>query len=193
VAFREQTMSEPSDREAFGRLASVMQPRMVQCCKAHGVQDADAEDLVANLMLRFFERDVFARLVFEREEKFYAWIRTVSSRAVYSFMRARLRKPGNWSAGTDASRVALDQLPAAMADGLSTICDEERALARQARARVEQRLSAPTRQGFQMLVDQGVSVEEVGRTLGMTHFAVWKLRSRVLAMIRKELCKLQKP
>ena len=37
------------------------------------------------------------------------------------------------------------------------------------------------------------SNDDVGRTLGMTKFAVWKVRSRVLGMIRKEVELLSAP
>jgi RNA polymerase sigma-70 factor (ECF subfamily) len=180
-------LANPQNHEAFGRFAAKFQPRIKNCCLARGLQDADADDLTASLLLGFFERDVFTGLVFERKESFYAWIRIVAARAVYTFLRNRARKPGNWAAGGDAAERALDQLPQAMADDLSSICDEERALAQEARTRVEARLEEQTRQAFRKLVDEGLSTDEVCQALGMTKFAVWKARSRVLGMIRKEV------
>jgi DNA-directed RNA polymerase specialized sigma24 family protein len=69
----------------------------------------------------------------------------------------------------------------------NAICEEERVRMEEAHSRVEARLEEKTRQAFRLLVDEGCSVEEVARRLGMSKFLVWQTRSHVLRKIRQEL------
>jgi RNA polymerase sigma-70 factor (ECF subfamily) len=180
-------LANPSNAEAFGRFATRYHPRIKRCCQARGLQEADADDLTAALLLRFFERDVFADFVFQTKEKFCAWLRTVVTRAVLTFIRDRGRKPDAWSVGNADAQASLERVTEEMVRDLDSICDEERAVLERARNRVEARLEERTRQAFRMLVDEERTPDEVAERLGMTKLAVWQVRSRVLRMIREEL------
>jgi RNA polymerase sigma-70 factor (ECF subfamily) len=180
-------LANPGNAEAFGAFAARYQPRIKRCCQARGLQDADADDLTATLLLRFFERDVFADFVFQTKEMFYGWLRTVVTRAVLMFLRDRGRKPDAWSVGNPDAQESLDEVTEQMVRHMSSVCAEEQALVAQARARVEQRLEEKTRQAFRMLVDEQRPAGEVARCLGMSKLAVWQARSRVLRMLRREV------
>jgi DNA-directed RNA polymerase specialized sigma24 family protein len=58
---------------------------------------------------------------------------------------------------------------------------------------VEARVEEKTREAFRLLEDEGCTVEEVVRALGMTKVAVWKARSRFLRMLREEFPDLHGP
>jgi RNA polymerase sigma-70 factor (ECF subfamily) len=180
-------LANPGNADAFGKFATRYQPRMKRCCLARGLQDADADDLTAALLLRFFDGDVFTDFVFQSKEKFYAWLRTAVTRAVLTFLRAQGRRPGAWSVGNADAQESLDQVAEEMVRDLGPICEEERARMEEARSRVEARLEEKTRQAFRLLVDEGCSAEEVAGRLGMSKFSVWQARSRVLRKIREEL------
>lgn len=180
-------LRDPGNTEAFGKFAAKYQPRIKRCCLARGLQDADAEDLAASLLLRFFERDVFADFVFQSKEKFYAWLRTVVTRSVLTFLRDRGRNPEAWSVGNPDAQESLDQVAREMVPELCSVLEEEQAQVERARAAVEGRVEEKTRQAFRMLVDDGRSADEVAQALGMTKFAVWQARCRVLRMLRQEL------
>jgi RNA polymerase sigma factor (sigma-70 family) len=189
----QQFLANPTNDEAFGKFAGKYQPRIKRCCQARGLQDADADDLTAALLLRFFERDVFADFVFQTKEKFYAWLRTVVTRAVLTFLRSRGRRPEAWSVGNAEAQESLDWVTEEMVRELGCVRDEERALLATVRPRVEQRLEEKTRQAFRMLVDEGHTPDEVAQLLGMSKFAVWKARSRVLRLLRQEFPHLPSP
>src|SRR5437764_1025408 len=53
-------LAAPRNKEAFGKFAAKYQPRIKRCCcQRWKLQDADADDLTATILLKFFERDVF--------------------------------------------------------------------------------------------------------------------------------------
>jgi RNA polymerase sigma factor (sigma-70 family) len=189
----QQFLGNPKNREAFGKFAAKYQPRIKRCCQLRGLQDADADDLTATILLRFFERDVFSDFVFQTKEKFYGYLSTVVKNAVLTFVRDRGRKPDAWSVGNPDVQESLTEVTEAMVRDLETICEEDRALVQTARACVEERLEEKTRQAFHMLADEERPVDEVAQHLQMTKFAVWKVHSRVMRMIREEFQKLNSP
>ncbi len=181
--FLREFLAAPRNREAFGQFVARYQPRIKDCCRQRWqLQDADAEDLSASILLRFLERDVLGVFVFQSKEKFYHWLDTVVKSAVLSFLRDRGREPDAWSVGNVEAQEALEKV----AEDVGLFCAEDYARVQAARARVEKRVDPKTARAFRMLVDEGAKVEEVVRTLGMTKVAVWQARSRFLRLLREE-------
>jgi len=191
--FLEQFLRDPKNQEAFGKFAEKYQPRIKRCCQGRGLQDADADDLTANILLKLFERDVFTDFVFQTKEKFNAYLDTVVKNAVLTFLRNRGRKPDAWSVGNAAVQESLSQVIDEGVHDLETICEEDRALLRTIRSRVEEPLEEKTRQAFRLLADEGRTVKEVAQKLQMTEVAVWQVRSRVLRKLRSEFLRLHDP
>lgn len=184
-------LADPKNHKTFGRFAAKYQPWLKRCCERRGLQDADAEDLTAAILLRFFERDVFQDFVFQTKEKFYHWLDTVVKHGVLTFLRDRGRKPDAWSVGNADVQESLKQVTRAMLRDLESICEEDRARLRTARVRIEEHVHEKTRQAFRMLTDEGRTVDEVVQALDMTPLAVWKVRSRMLRKLRDEFDYLQ--
>src|SRR5262245_54759566 len=59
--FLQNFFTDPQNREAFGRFAAKYLPRIKGCCKKWRLQDADAEDLAASILLGFLGGDVLSR------------------------------------------------------------------------------------------------------------------------------------
>jgi DNA-directed RNA polymerase specialized sigma24 family protein len=187
-------LASPQDRAAFGKFIEKYQPRIKRCCcERWKLQDADADDLTASILLGFMERDVFSRFVFHSKEKFYAWLDGAVKFAVLTFLRDRGRRPDWWSAGNADAQSSLQNVTEQMVRDLGMLCDEDYARVQEARLRVENRVEEKTSAAFQMLEDEGCAVEEVVQRLGMTKVAVWKARSRFLRMLREEFPDLHGP
>jgi len=181
--FLKEFLKAPHNKEAFGKFAARYLPRMKACCLAQGLQDADAEDLTAALLLHFLERDVFSTFVYQSRAAFNSWLATVVRRAVYKFVSERGKKPDAWSVGNPDAQASLTQVMEKMLDHLSSVYEE----VEQARARVEGRLDEKHRQAFGLLVDEGLSAGEVAGRLGLSKEVVWQVRSRVSRALREEL------
>lgn len=187
-------LAAPQNQEAFGKFASRYQPRIKRrCCERWGLQDADADDLTAALLLKFFERDVFREFVFQTKEQFNGWLNTVVKHAVLTFLRDRGRKPDAWSVGNPDAQDSLENVISDLGRDLQSVCAEDLALVERARAAVRERVEPDTWQAFCLQADEGKSAEEVGRRLGKSNYAVWKAHSRVMRMLRDEFHRLQPP
>jgi DNA-directed RNA polymerase specialized sigma24 family protein len=193
TVFLRDFLAAPGNREAFGKFVAKYQPRIKRCCERGGLQDADADDLTASILLGFLERDVFSRFVFRGKERFYAWLNRAVKFAVLTFVRDRGRRPGFSSVGNADAQASLEAVAEGLVRDLGALCDEDYARVQAARVRVEGRVEEKTREAFRMLEDEACPVEEVVERLGMTKVAVWKARSRFLRMLREEFPDLHGP
>ncbi len=185
-----QFLGDPKNRDLFGKFARKYQPRIKHCCLRRGLQDADAEDLTATILLRFCERDLFDGFVFRSKGQFYAWLDTVVRNDVLTFLRNRGRKPDSWSVGNADAQEALQQVSAAVVDDLKAECAPDLARIGEARARVRARVGEKTWSAFCLSMDEGRSVEEVMELLGMSQASVWQALSRIKRKLREELSDL---
>src|SRR5262245_38235165 len=102
-------LAAPRNREAYGKFVAKYQPRIKRrCSERWRLQDADADDLTASILLGFLQRDVFSGFVFQSKEKFYAWLDTAVKFAVLNFLRERGRRPDAWSVGNTDAQGALE-------------------------------------------------------------------------------------
>jgi RNA polymerase sigma factor (sigma-70 family) len=191
--FLREFLEDPRNREKYGRFVAKYQPLIKSCCLRRRLQDADAEDLTAAILLGFFERDVFADFVYRSRQQFHGWLETVVQRAVLTFLRNRGRKPDAWSVGNADAQESLGRVTEEMVRGLESICEEERGLVQMARLRVQDRVEEQTAIIFRMLVDEGRGAAEVAAELRIPTYVVWKARSRFLQKLREELPHLQVP
>jgi RNA polymerase sigma factor (sigma-70 family) len=184
-------LDNPKNKAIFGEFAGKYGPRIQTWCRSLGIQDVDSEDLAATILLRFFERDTFKDFIFEGKEKFDRWLRKTVKNAVLDFVRAQGRKPDTWSLGDLDAQASLEQVANEMADDLSSADEHDRASVEAARTRVEERVGQKTWQIFRMLMDEQRQVPEVAKLMSVTDFNVWKIRSRVLRMLREEVDRLK--
>jgi RNA polymerase sigma-70 factor (ECF subfamily) len=176
--------------EAFRRFAGRYLPRMKDCCRRLGMQDADADDICAGVLLRFHERNEFRRFSFESKEGFNRWLNAVVRNAVFTFVRDRGRRPDAWSVGHSGAQESLENMAARMADELAECCGDDLARGERATAIVRERVDAKTMRAFELQVFDDRNGAEVAAELGMSLTAVWKARSRVAKMLRQEFQRL---
>jgi RNA polymerase sigma factor (sigma-70 family) len=184
-------LDDPKNKALFGEFAAKYGPRIHRRCRSLGIQDVDSEDLAATILLRFFERDTFKDFVFEGKEKFDRWLKKSVKNVVLDFVRDRGRKPDAWSIGNADAQASLERVANEMAEDLSSAYEDNRAIVQTARMHVEKRVDPKTWQVFRMLVDEQLSVAKVEKQTGMTDINIWKIRSRVLRMLREEVSRLK--
>jgi RNA polymerase sigma-70 factor (ECF subfamily) len=191
--FLRKFLADPKNHELFGTFAAKYQLRIKRCCLAKGLQDADADDLTAKILLRFFERDIFDGLVLRTKVQFYGWLREVVKNAVLTFIRDRGRKPDAWSVGNPDAQDSLERKSEEMARDLEAVYEEDLERAAQACATVKERVEEKTWQAFYLLTYEGRTTDEVAQQLAMSKSSVWTARSRVLQKLREELRNLHGP
>jgi len=187
-------LANPKNRESFGRFAAKYQPRIKNICMRRGLQEVNADELTAGMLLRFFERDIFERFVFQSKARFYGWLERVVLNDVRTFLRNESRKPDSWSLGNADAQAALEQTAESVVHDLGSVCEEDLAAAEAACTRVRERLKEEkTWSAFSLSVFDELDADEISKRLGMTKPSVYKAVSRVKQMLREELPGLHGP
>ena len=179
----ERLRRQPGDDD-WRRLTELYTPLLHAWAGRHGVQSADADDLV---------QEVLAVLVRElprfehnrRPGAFRRWLRTILAHRLRDFWRARSHR-AEAAGGTDVlRRLAELEDPAS---GLSRQWDEEhdRHVVRKLLERIEGEVTPSTWQAFKRVALEGSDEEVVAAELGLSVNAVFIAKSRVLQRLRRE-------
>jgi RNA polymerase sigma factor (sigma-70 family) len=178
---------DQSDDAAWQAFVACYGPKINGWCMRRGLQEADAEDVTQNVLLRLAR--ALKTFTYDPSKRFRSWLRLVTERALSDFFLDRKRRP---SAGIGGDHVltALETVQAR--DELMEQLNQEfiEAMVSQACKIVCARVQPQTWEAFLLTACDGHPGEEVAKRLGMNLTAVFKAKSRVLALIRKEVEKL---
>jgi RNA polymerase sigma-70 factor (ECF subfamily) len=173
-------LARAGDREAFCRLAALHARRVHTLALRFCRDAADAEDLSQEVWLRAFR----SLDTFRAESSFYTWLRRI---AVNTFLNQR-RAAG--SRIDDATRRLKDgdadaETNASTLDTESTL--NEHLLAGRVRDALSE-LSPRQRLVFLLKHEEGMTCEEIARTLSCSAGTVKKSLTRSVAKLRARLC-----
>jgi len=176
----------PVDREAWNEFVDRYGPRIYGWCRRWGLQEADAEDVTQDVLLRLATK--MRSFAYDPSRSFRGWLRTLTHHAWSDFLQNRRR--GGESSGDIEIAQALEQIEAR--DDLTRRLDEEftHALFEEASARVRLRVRGHTWEAFRLTALEGLSAAEVGARLGMRVATVFVARSKVQKMLHDEVRKL---
>ncbi len=173
------------DADAWAEFARLYGPVVYGFARKRGLQDADASDLVQEV-LRSVARNAHRINYDPRRGTFRGWLYTVTRNKVYNFLSANKNRPKG--GGDAASQERLEQL-AGKPDEIEAEWELEyqRRLSAKAMERVKHEFQANTWQAFWGTAVDGRNAAEVGKELKMTSGAVYVAKSRVLARLRDEV------
>jgi RNA polymerase sigma-70 factor (ECF subfamily) len=194
-------MSAPSDRSAtsltlleraranepgaWDRLVGLYAPLVWHWCSAAGLQPADADDAVQEVLLL-----AAANLASFRRDRpgdtFRGWLRTLTRNSLVTFLRRRARQPvgpGGTDAGLKLQEVADARVELPEEDGAPQL----QGLYRRALELVRSEFEERTWQMFWLTVVEDREASAVAEQFGVTSAAVRKARSRVLHRLKLEV------
>ena len=176
----------PLDQGAWNEFVERYGPRIYGWCRQWGLQEADAEDVTQDVLLRLARK--MRGFAYDPSRSFRGWLRTLTHHAWSDFLEDR-KRPGAGS-GDGEVRRALEQVEAR--DDLARWLDEEftRALFEEASARVRLRVRPHTWEAFRLTAVEGKSGAEVAALLGMEVATVFVARSKVQKMLQDEARRL---
>lgn len=181
-------LSEPTP-ERWNAFVDHYTPMIHAWCRAWGLQEADANDLTQEVLLRFYKES--KTFVYQPEKgRFRGWLKTVTDNACRDFLKRRQRT------GQGSGDSKVDELLANvearedLIDRLAKQYDLE--LREEAKARVRLRVEPKTWEVFRLLLEEGRAATEVAQELHMAVTAIQMAKSRLLKMIREEIGRLQK-
>jgi len=182
-------LCDSEDHEAWIEFVTLYEPVIYRLLRRHGLQDADARDVMQELLLAV-SRSIDRWDPAKDRGSFRGWLRRVARNLVINWLHERGR--GVAAAGGSGLQAMLDMLPAA--DEPDTVeFDREwrRALFHRAAERVRGEVHSATWQAFWETAVAGASPADAAAKLGMTVGAVRVAKCRVLARLRAAVTELE--
>jgi RNA polymerase sigma factor (sigma-70 family) len=177
----------PEDQEAWNRFVEQYGPKIYGWCRQWRLQEADAEDVTQNVLLRLARK--LRTFAYDPKSSFRGWLRTLTNHACSDFLNDAKRP--DFASGDTRILDVLKSVEARtdLLARLEEQFDHELLAEAQARARV--RVEPQTWQAFLSTAVEGCSGEETAARLNMRITAVFKAKSRVLQLIREEMERLE--
>lgn len=177
-------LRRPDDSEAWSRFADLYTPILYLWVRRRCTQDADAADIVQDLVMHLFR--ILPNFRYDEGKSFRNWLRVVALNKVREFYR-RVGAAGH----ADLARV--EDIPAPDDPSPDEVAVERASLIRRALAQLKGELpELPERTwaAFQQYVIADRPAEEVAAELGQKVGTVYAAKSRVLSRLREELAGL---
>lgn len=175
-----------SDNEAWATFVRVYGPLVYRFAVREGFQDADAADLVQDV-LREVAKSI-GRFEYDPDTgKFRSWLLTVARYSMNRVHRARHRH----AIGTGDSRMAqlLKNQPADEGDNIDAFWEREyqQRLFEWAAEQVKAEVNKVTWDAFWLVAVEGQSPADVARQFSIKVGSVYVAKNRVLARLRKRI------
>jgi RNA polymerase sigma-70 factor (ECF subfamily) len=171
------------DQTAWNDFVARYGPRIRAWCRNWRLQEADAQDVTQEVLLRLVQK--LREFEYDPARSFRAWLKTVVHHAWQDFL-ARRGRAGLGSGDSDVwaslqSVEARDDLEKQLND----LFDRE--VLEEAMTRVRQRVAPHTWEAFRLLTFEGLSGSEVAPRVGMQVTMVYVAKSKVQKMLREEM------
>jgi len=175
-------LPDPADVRAWDEFAAVYAPLVYRLARRHGLQPADADDLVQEV-LSSVARSVQAWLAKESRGPFRAWLLRIAKNTAINFLTRPKHRPiagGNGDAINNPIAAAV-----ATGDDRSEFdLEYRREVFRWAAAQVRRAVTVKTWQAFWRTTIEGEPNETVAAELKMSVGSVYIAKSRVMARLR---------
>jgi RNA polymerase sigma-70 factor (ECF subfamily) len=178
----------PADQAAWAQFTERYGRKIYAWCRQWNLQEADAEDVTQNVLLKLAEK--MQGFEYDRGRSFRAWLKTVTRHTWSDYWAGR--KADAAAGGSQA--VEMLRTVEAREDLVRRLDEEfDRELLDEAAARVRQRVTPRTWQAFELTAVQGRTGAEAAAALGMKVATVFVARSKVQKMLQEEVRKLEGP
>jgi RNA polymerase sigma-70 factor (ECF subfamily) len=182
-------LRDGSNHAAWQEFVKLYGPVVYGFARKRGLQDADAADLMQDVM-----RSVSAaivRLDYDRNQgTFRGWLFTISRNKIFNFLSARRIRPQG-SGDTGAHRMLAAQ-PDGREDADAWELEYQRRLTSLAMERIKSEFQEKSWQAFWLTAVEGQAASEVSQRLGLSAGAIYVAKSRVLARLKEEVEAMQR-
>lgn len=176
-------LRDPADEHAWAEFTAIYSPLIYRLARRKGFQDADAADLVQEV-LRSVASAIDRWDPDPARGSFRHWLFRIARNSMINLMASRRRHPQG--AGGNGLDDLMESQPSPSPED-SVLFDEEyrRQLFHWAAEQVRPEMRGPTWSAFWGTAVEGRKAKEVADKLGLSVGAVYMARSRVLARIRQ--------
>jgi len=180
---------DPTNQTAWKEFVDQYGPKLMGWCQKWRLQEADAQDVTQNVLLKLAEK--LRDFSYDPTRSFRAWLKTVAQNACSDFLQGR-QKPG---LGSGDSLVGQFLLNAEAREDLLQHLEEEfdREILQEAMLRVRLRIAPQTWQAFWLTAYEGLSGAEAAARIPMQVAQVYVAKRRVQKMLQEEVARLEGP
>jgi len=174
-------LKDRGDTEAWEQFTAIYQPLVYRLARRSGLQDADAHELVQDVMVAV-ARAVDRWQPDPQRGRFRDWLFRIARNLILNY----LTRPKHRSVAAGGSLMDLLEQHPAPSDEASALYDLEyrREIFRWATDEVRQQVQAKTWEAFWLSTVEDRPIPSVAATLNMTIGSVYIARSRVMARLR---------
>src|SRR5437763_6221235 len=179
---------DPTDQAVWEEFVEHYGPRIYGWCRKWSLQEADAQDVTQNVLLKLAQK--LREFSYDPSRSFRAWLKTLTHHAWSDFLESQQR-PG---LGSGDSRVAGMLHSVAARDDLVKHLEAEfdREILEEAMGRVRLRVAPQTWSAFALTALEGLSGAEAAERIPMQVAQVFVAKRRVQKMLQEEIAKLDK-
>ena len=170
------------NREAWEAFSATYQPVIYRMARRRGMQDADAQDMVQEVLLRV--SNSIAKYEPQQGIRFRNWLGRVARNTI---LTALTRSPRLGAGGTDVMEKLEQQVDDATAASQELDNEVMREQFLRAAAVVCTDVNSETWQAFELTVIQGLSCEDAATQLCKSIGTVYAARSRVFKRLRDQI------
>ncbi len=178
-------LRDREDHDAWADFVVDYGSMLYRFVRSRGLQDADAADLVQDVMRSV--GTAIGRLDYAKEKGgFRAWLFTITRNKLSTYFEKRKR------IGPTANDTAQFELLSNKSSGSNELdqrweLEHQRQLAAEAMEKLKPTIDANTWSAFELTAIEGVSADDAGKRIGMSKGAVYVARSRVTAKLRSDI------
>ena len=176
----------PADEAAWSEFVSIYAPAIYRTLRSRGIQDSDALDLVQQVLLSV-AKSLQRRPHDLQRAKFRTWLSQVVRNA---FINAIQRRTPDAGSGDSAVHQHLNAIPAGREES-DLVHEVQREIFVAAADAIQPEFSEGVWSAFWMTAIEGLSVEEVAKSLQKSVGSVYAARSRVMGRLRCKVAELQ--
>lgn len=182
-----QLRQDPSDQSGWDEFVERYGRHIYRWCRQWNLQDADAEDVTQNTLLKLIR--TLGAFEYDPSRSFRGWLKTVAHHTWRDFYDSRRR--GQRAAGESHLQELMPTLEARddLAQRLEEAFDLE--LLELAKVRVRLRVAPHTWEAFRLMAIEGLPVAEVAGKVHMQVAMVYVAKSKVRKMLQEEIGKLE--
>lgn len=183
-------LRDSQDHEAWREFVSLYEPVLYRLLRRHGLQDADAREVMQELFMAV-SRSIDRWDPAKERGSFRGWLRRVARNLVINWLKQRERRV--MATGGSDVQAMLNTLPAdSLTEAVEFDQEVRRALFQSAAERVRGEVQPATWQAFWETGVVGTSAAEAARKLGMEVGAIRVAKCRVLALLQAAVNEMEK-
>jgi RNA polymerase sigma-70 factor (ECF subfamily) len=178
---------DPTSERAWGEFVDVYGPKIMGWCAKWNLQEADAQDVTQNVLMKLAEK--LRDFHYDSSRSFRAWLKTVAQHACSDFLQTKNR-PGVGSGDSLVGKILLNA--EARADLVKHLEEEfDREILEEAMLHVRLRVAPQTWQAFWLTAWEGLSGAEAAQRIPMQVAQVYVAKRRVQKMLQEEVARLE--